>query len=272
MYKIAILFAELKLWETMSNYISDSEVLEPNVSSLQDNEPIAETSASPIPQRNDIQEEEDDNQQTFPQTPPLRKRKAKQRKEKDRRTRRTLRDLNHQLDQINQSLQRAQPIQYRDYPQRQQQPIIGPRQIKTTARTYELTPQANRLAFRIFDTANIRWLQVEQKIIIKTPRRYTTAHFWRNSNGHAIQIPTQATDFAKFIYIPGVRVFHNQGMQFYFKPLRVFRDLLNEGVVTISKGIHLKLTLLAATQHTFMPKGIFIGELYVITNLHVNSF
>jgi len=255
----------------MSEQISDSELLELNTDNTGENEETTEMTISPLTHWQDTQQEsrdEDHKRRTPSQTSPLRKKADKRSREKNHQTRRNLRDLNRKLEKIHQHLARTQPPHYQNRSLQKTRPIINPQRPRQSMLTFELTPTMNRLAFRIFDTENIKWIHTEQKIILKTPKRYVAASLWRDANGQPVQRQTQARDLMKFIHIPGIRAFHNQGMQFYFKPTRIYRDVLLENFAIVSEGIRLRLSRVAASQRIVIPKSVYIGELNIINNLH----
>ena len=113
---------------------------------------------------------------------------------------------------------------------------------------------------------------MDQKIIVKTPRRYVANPLWRDSRGHVMPMLARAQDYAKFLQIPGLHVIQNNGVHFYFTPARTYSDLLVEDKVAVDDGIKIRLTRLATTQQVAFPRDIYLGALHITTTLHLNSY
>jgi len=100
-------------------------------------------------------------------TPELQERKTQRTRGKSRNTRHTLQNLDRKLDKIHRDLARVSWSQTRNEPQQRPRPLIGRNPQYKPAFTYELTPTAARVVFRILDPHCIQWLHVDQKIIVK---------------------------------------------------------------------------------------------------------
>ena len=155
---------------------------------------------------------------------------------------------------------------------RQSRPLPGWNPPYKSALTYELTPNAARVVFRILDPNFIQWLHMYQRIIVKTQRRYVAKPLWRNSRWHATPVLARARDYAKFLHILGLHVIQISGVQFNFTPARTYRDLLVEDRVAVGDGIRIRLTRLATTQQVVFPRGVYLGAVHITTTLHVNSY
>jgi len=130
----------------------------------------------------------------------------------------------------------------------------------------------SQIVFRILDPNCIQWLYGDQKVIIKTPRRYVAKPLWRDSRGHVTPILARAQNYAKFLRIPGLYVIQNNGVHFHFTPARKYRDLLVKDKVAAYDGIKITLTSLATTQQAVFPQGVYLGALHITTTLHLNSY
>jgi len=148
------------------------------------------------------------------------KRKTQRTRGKSRNTHQTLRNLVRKLDKIHRDLAQVSRSQRRNESQQRPRPLIGRNPRYKPALTYELTPTAARVVFRFLDPHCIQCLHVDQKIIVKTPRRYAAKPLWRDSRGHVTPMLTRAQDYAKFLHIPGLHVIQNNGVHFHFTPAR----------------------------------------------------
>ena len=203
-------------------------------------------------------------------TTELQERKTQRTRGKSRNTCQTLRNLDRKLDKIHQDLAQVSRSQCRNESQQRPRPLIGRNPPYKSALTYELTPTTARIVFCILDPNCIQWLHVDQKIIVKTPRRYVAKPLWRDSRGHVTPLLVRAQDYAKFLHIPGLHVIQNSGVQFHFTPARTYRDLLVEDRVAVDDGIKIRLTRLATT--AVFPRGVYLGALHITTTLHINSY
>ena len=204
--------------------------------------------------------------------PELQERKTQRTRGKSRHTRHTLRNLDRKLDKIHRDLAHVSWSQRRNESQQRPRPLTGWKRPYTNALTYELTTTAAHVVFRILNPNCIQWLYEDQKIIIKTPRRYETKPLWRDSRGQVTPTLARAQAYAKFLYIPGLQVIQNNGVHFHFTPARKYRDLLVKDKVTVYNGIKIKLTSLATTQQAVFPRGVYLGDLHTTTTLHSNSY
>ena len=161
--------------------------------------------------------------------------------------------------------------QRRNESQQRPRPLTG-RNPHVRILTYELTPAAARIVFRILNPNYIQWLYGDQKIIIKTPRRYVAKPLWCDSRGHVTPMLARVQDHAKFLHIPGLHVIKNNGVHFHFMPARKYCDLLVENKVVLYDGIKIKLTSLAITQQAVFLRGVYLGALQITTTLHSNSY
>ena len=179
--------------------------------------------------------------------------------------------MDRKLDKIHRDLAQVSWSQRRNESQQRPRPLTGRNPPYKYALTYELTPATARVVFRILDPNCIQWLYWDQKIIIKTPRRYVAKPLWRDSRVHNTPMLARTQDYAKFLHIPGLHVIQNNGVHFHFTPARKYRDLLVNDKVAVYDGIKIKLTSLATTQVVF-PRGVYLGALHITTTLHLNSY
>ena len=257
----------------MAEHIPNFELLDLNDNPLEGNTGNKTTPISP-PMRwtytqNDHHELEDGIPDTQ-HTPEPQERKTQRTRSKSRNTRQTLRNLDRKLDKIYQDLARVSRSQRRNESQQRPRPLIGRNPSYKYALTYELTLVTAPVVFRILNPNCIQWIQVDQKIIIKTPRRYVAKPLWRDSCGHVTPMLARAQHYAKFLHIPGLHVIQNSGVQFHFTPARTYRDLLVEDRVAVDDGIKIRLTRLATT--AVFPRGVYLGALHITTTLHINSY
>jgi len=52
----------------------------------------------------------------------------------------------------------------------------------------------------------------------------------------------------------------------------MYLELLLEDRVILDNGIKMRLTHTALTQQVAFPKAVYLGRLYVTTDLHINSY
>jgi len=180
--------------------------------------------------------------------------------------------LDRKLDRIHRDLAQISWSQRRNESQQRPRPLTRRNLPYTNALTYELTPAAARVVFRILNSNCIQWLYEDQKIIIKTPRRYETKPLWRDSRGQVTPMLARAQDYTKFLHISGLHVIQNNGVHFHFTPARNYRDLLVKDKVAVYNGIKTKLTSVATTQQAVFPRGVYLGALHITTTLHSNSY
>ena len=205
-------------------------------------------------------------------TPELQERKTQRTRSKLRNTRHTLRSLDRKLDKIHCDLAQVSWSQRRNESQQRPRPLTGRNPPYTNALIYELTPATAHVIFHIFNPNCIQWLYEDQKIIIKTSRRYEAKPLWRNSRGHVSPMLARAQDHTKFLHISGLHVIQNNGVHFHFTPARKYRDLLVKDKVAVHNGIKIKLMSLATTQQSVFSRGIYLGALHITTTLHSNSY
>ena len=259
----------------MAEHIPDLELLQLNDNLLEDNKGNKTMSTSPSVRWTNTQNDHHDSADGISDTqhtPELQERKTRRTKDKSRNTRHTLRNLDRKLDKIHRDLAYVSWSQRRNESQRRPRPITGRKPPHTNALTYDLTPVAAHVVFRIFNPNCMQWLYEDQKIIIKTPRRYETKLLWRDSRGQVTPMLARAQAFAKFLYIPGLQVIQNKGVHFHFTPARKYRDLLVKDKMVVYNGIKIKLTSLAITQRAVFPRGVYLGALHITTTLHSNSY
>jgi len=158
--------------------------------------------------------------------------------------------LDRKLDKIHKDLAHVSWSQRRSESQQRLRPLTGRKPPYTNALTYELTTAATRVVFRILNPNCIQWLYGDQKINIKTPRRYETKPLWRDSRGQVTPMLARPQAYAKFLHIPGLQVTQNNGAHFHFTPARRYRDLLVNDKVVVYNGTKIKSTSLAITQQT----------------------
>jgi len=131
-----------------------------------------------------------------------------------------LRNLDHKLDKIHHDLAQVSRSQWRNESQQRPRPPIGRKLLYKPPLTYELTPAAARVVFRILNPNCIQWLHVDQKIIIKAPQSYEAKPLWSDSRGQVTSTLARARDYAKYLHIPGLHVIQMHDVQFYFTPAR----------------------------------------------------
>jgi len=162
--------------------------------------------------------------------------------------------------------------QWRNESPHRPRPLIGRKLPYKPPLTYELTPTAARVVFRILNPNCIQCLHVDQKIIIKTPQRYEAKPFWRDWRDQVTTTLARARDYATFLHIPGLHVIQMHDVQFHFTPARAYRDLLVEYRVAVNDGIKIRLTRLATTKQAVFPRGAYLGALHIVTPLHINVY
>jgi len=99
-------------------------------------------------------------------TPEPQERKTQRTRGKSRNTRHTLRNVGRKLDKIHRDLFQVSRSHQRNESQQRPRPLTGRNPPYKYALTYELTPAAARVVFRILDPNCIQWLYGDQKIII----------------------------------------------------------------------------------------------------------
>jgi len=135
---------------------------------------------------------------------------------------------------------------------------------------YELATIQARITFRITNPYYIQWQPNEQTIAIRAPQRVDTTSRWRDEQGQTIHTVTHSSDCAKFIKIQGLYVGQMFGAHFHFRPTQAYQDTLLEERAYFDKGIKLRLTKQAARRSLVIPKGAYLGNLYVVTLLLVH--
>jgi len=259
----------------MVEHIPDFELLQSNDNLLEDNTDNKTMPTSPSARWADTQNDHHDLADGISDTqhtPELQERKTQRTRGKSHNTHQTLRNLDRKLDKLHRDLAQVSWLQRRNESQQRPRPLTGRKPPHKNALTYELTPAAARVVFRILNPNCIQWVYGDQKIIIKTPRRYVAKPLWRDSRGHVTPILARAQDYAKFLHIPGLQVIQNNGVHFHVTPVRKYRDLLVENKVAMYDGIKIKLTSLAITQQAVFPRGVYLGALHITTTLHSNSY
>jgi len=259
----------------MAEHIPDFELLDLNDNLLEDNTGNKITPISPSMRWTDTQNDHHKKADGIPDTqhtPETQERNTQRTRGKSRNTRHTLRNLDRKLDKIQRDLAQVSWSQRRNESQQRPRPLTERNPPYKYALTYELTPAAARVVFRVLDPNCIQRLYGDQKIIIKTPRRYVAKPLWRDSRGHVTPILARAQDYAKFLHISDLHVIQNNGVHFHFTPERKYRDLLVKDKVAVYDGIKIKLTSLATTQQVVFPRGVYLGALHITTTLHLNSY
>jgi len=161
----------------MAEHIPNLELLQLNDNLLEDNKCNKIMSTSPSVRWTDTQNDHHDSADGISDTqhtPELQERKTRRTRGKSRNTRHTLRNLDRKLDNLHRNLAHVSWSQRRNESQRRPRLLTGRKPPLTNALTYDLTPVVARIAFRIFNPNYIQWLYKDQKILIKTPRRYET--------------------------------------------------------------------------------------------------
>jgi len=150
----------------MAEQLSDPELLDSSANILEENTDYKTTHISSPTQETDTQNDNHDKENgtsDIQQTPEPRERKRQRIRDKSRNTRRTLRNLDHKLDKIHHDLAQVSRSQWRNESQQRPRPPIGRKLLYKPPLTYELTPAAARVVFRILNPNCIQWLHVDQK-------------------------------------------------------------------------------------------------------------
>jgi len=153
----------------MAEHIPDLKLLQLNDNLLEDNTGNKTMPTSPSVRWADTQNDHYDLADGIPDTqhtPELQKRRTQRTRGKSRNTRHTLRHLDRKLDKIHRDLAQVSRSQRRNESQQRPRPLTGRNPPYKYALTYELTPAAARVVFRILDPNCIQWLYGDQKIII----------------------------------------------------------------------------------------------------------
>jgi len=183
-----------------------------------------------------------------------------------------LRNLDRTLDKFHRDLAQVSQSQRGNESQQRPRPLTGHNPPCKSALTYELTPTAARVVFRILNPHFIQWFHGDQKIIVKTPRIYAAKQLWRDSRGHATPMLAHSQDYPEFLHIYGLRVIQNNRVHFHFTPARKHCDLLANEKVAVNDEIRIRLTRLATTPQVVFPGGVYLGALHFTTTLHINSY
>jgi len=136
----------------MAEHIPDFELLDLNENLLEDNTGNKTTPTSPTMRWTNIQNDHHEKVDGIPDTqhtPEPQERKTQRTRGKSRNTRQTLRNLDRKLDKIHQDLAQVSRSQRRNESQQRPRPLIGRNPPYKPALTYELTPAAARVVFRI---------------------------------------------------------------------------------------------------------------------------
>jgi len=196
----------------MAEHIPDLELLQLNDNLLEDNTGNKTMPTSPSVRwadtRNDHHDSADGISDTQ-HTPELQERKIQRTRSKSRNIRHTLRNLDRKLDKIHRDLAQVSWSQRRNESQQRPRLLTGRNPPYTNALTYELTPAAARVVFRILNLNCIQWLYGDQKIIIKTPRRYETKPLWRDSRGQVTRcwlVPKTTQNFCTYLAFMSFRI------------------------------------------------------------------
>jgi len=154
----------------MAEQISDSELLDLNDNILEDNTGNKTIPISPSMRWTNTQNDHHEIEDGIPdtqQTPEPQERKTQRARGKSRNTRKTLRNLDRKLHKIHQDLAQVSRSQQRNESQPRPRPLLGRKPPYKSALTYELTPTAARVVFRILDPNCIQWLHVDQRSSLK---------------------------------------------------------------------------------------------------------
>jgi len=253
----------------MDAHFSDAELLDLTVLFSDDDITATEThSKRKNPQQKIQEEKHKDKITTSPEARQKQVQKHAPSRQRDRQHHHTLKKINHKLNIVHDQLSGIKRNYQLDKPS--YKASIPSRYANTinTGKTYRLTTMPTKILFKISNPFYIQWQSMAQNIIIRAPHRYEKTTSWPNQEKRAYQ-PTHSSDYAKYVIIQGLHIMEMTQAHFHFRPTQAYQDILIEERIYYDKAIKLRLTKAASRKPLLIPKGSYLGNLFVVFPMSV---
>lgn len=172
--------------------------------------------------------------------------------------------LNHKLDKLHDQLVSVKQTYRREERRPAYRPLLRRSYHPQYGTTYEVITTPARITFKITNSYYIQWKPTEQNIIIRAPHHFDKTTRWQDQQGRRIQEVTHSSDYAKHIIIRGFHIGQMIGAHFHIRPAYGHQNILIEERIYFDNGIKLRLTKRASQRSLVIPKGAYLGNLYII--------
>ena len=143
----------------------------------------------------------------------------------------------------------------------------------STTLTYEVTTTPIKMKFQILNPDCIQWRPTDRHFVLKLPHH---VHIQNASQPQQHQTPipphVPAGDHDTYVIIPGLRIIEISNTHLYFRPAQNCQKIFKEERMHCHNVIKLRLTYVASRMPLLIPKGTYLGRLYITLPMSVQIF